>query len=245
MGVPLIRLSGVSKAYGRENVFYALRDADLEIRKGEFISIIGPSGSGKSTLLQLLGCLDKPTGGEIYFEGVPVSSMDDDTLAETRNRMIGFVFQAFNLSPTLDVSRNVGLPLMIRGAEERDIGSKVDSLLSAVGLSGKKSNKPSQLSGGEKQRAAIARALTNDPRIILADEPTGNLDSKSGRDVMDILSRLWKEKGVTVIVVTHEPVVASYSGRVLHIRDGRIEKDVKQRPRALSDDNDIDIKVKR
>lgn len=224
-------------------VFQALKSVSLKIRKGEFVSIIGPSGSGKSTLLHLLGCLDKPTRGEVYLDGEPLTKMGDDELAEARNSKIGFVFQAFNLAPTLTVARNVGLPLMIRDAEQAEIDKRVDELLDVVGLSGKHGSKSSQLSGGEKQRVAIARALANNPRIILADEPTGNLDSKSGKEVMDFLAGLWKDNGVTVIVVTHEPVVAAYSERVIQIRDGMIEKDVRQKPKAP--DRNENIKVKK
>ncbi|VVB98300.1 putative ABC transporter ATP-binding protein [uncultured archaeon] len=222
--------------------FQALKGANLRIRRGEFVSIIGPSGSGKSTLLHLLGCLDKPTYGEVYLDGAPLSKMDDNALAEARNSKIGFVFQAFNLAPTLSVFKNVGLPLMIRDADEAEISRRVTELLDAVGLSGKQASKPSQLSGGEKQRVAIARALANNPAVILADEPTGNLDSKSGKDVMDFLAALWKQHGVTVIVVTHEPVVAAYSERVIQLRDGRIEKDAAQKPKIP--DNKDSIKIK-
>jgi putative ABC transport system ATP-binding protein len=237
---PLIELKSVSKVYGTATTFEALRCVTLSIGKGEFISIVGPSGSGKSTLLHILGCLDKPTSGELFIGHLKVSKMGEDELAEIRNSQLGFVFQAFNLSPTINVFKNVGLPLMIKGMEDDEIEKRVDELLKVVGLSDKKFNKPSQLSGGEKQRVAIARALANNPQILFADEPTGNLDSKSGKDVMDFLSGLWK-KGVTVIVVTHEPVVAAYSERVIHIRDGKVEKDVKQKPKIPN----VNIKIKR
>lgn len=225
-----------------QTVFSALKEVSLTIKQGEFVSIIGPSGSGKSTLLHLLGCLDKPTSGEVYLDGHPISKMNTDDLAEARNNKIGFVFQAFNLSPTITVSKNVGLPLMIRDVGEKEISERVVGLLSSVGLSSKANKKPSQLSGGERQRVAIARALANNPKIILADEPTGNLDSKSGKDVMDILSRLWKEQKVTVVVVTHEPLVAAYTERVISIRDGRIERDAKQKPKEMGADENIKIK---
>jgi len=208
----ILVIENAAKEYGEgESRFQALRNANLKIKRGEFVSIVGPSGSGKSTLLHLLGCLDRPSEGEVYLDGMPLSGMNEDQLAEARNGKLGFVFQAFNLSPTLSVSRNVGLPLMLRDAGESEIEERVGSLLSAVGLSQKRNSKPSQLSGGEKQRVAVARALANNPAVILADEPTGNLDSKSGKDVMDMLSSLWKRHGVTVIVVTHEPIVAAYA----------------------------------
>ena len=239
----VIEIDDVTKEYVSDHTrFQALKDVSLKVRKGEFVSIVGPSGSGKSTLLHMLGCLDVPTSGEVYLDGTPISKMSSDELADARNRKIGFVFQAFNLASTLTVSKNVELPLMISGMDEKEREAIVKDRLSIVGLSSKYHNKPSQLSGGEKQRAAIARALANSPKMILADEPTGNLDSKSGKDVMDFLSLLWKEKGITVIIVTHEPVVAAYSERVIHIRDGRIEKETKQAPRAAKDFENIKFK---
>ena len=239
----ILVIENAAKEYGEgESRFQALRNANLKIKRGEFVSIVGPSGSGKSTLLHLLGCLDRPSEGEVYLDGMPLSGMNEDQLAEARNGKLGFVFQAFNLSPTLSVFKNVGLPLMLRDAGESEIEERVDSLLSAVGLSQKRNSKPSQLSGGEKQRVAVARALANHPEVILADEPTGNLDSKSGKDVMDMLSSLWKRHGVTVIVVTHEPIVAAYAERVVHIRDGAIEKDLRQKPKVPQ--GKVDIKVK-
>jgi putative ABC transport system ATP-binding protein len=244
MGEYILVVENVTKEYSDgQTRFQALKDANLKIKKGEFVSIIGPSGSGKSTLLHMLGCLDKPTSGEVYLDGVPLSKMNDDQLAEARNSTIGFVFQAFNLSPTLTVFKNVCLPLMIRDADESELSSRVKELLESVGLSQKMYKKPSQLSGGERQRVAIVRALANKPQVILADEPTGNLDSKSGKDVMDILSELWSKHGVTVIIVTHEPLVAAYTERVIHIRDGKIEKDIQQKPKIPMDHINLKLKI--
>ncbi len=229
----VIRLEKVTKEYAMEkSTFQALREVSLSIKHGEFVSIVGPSGSGKSTLLHMLGCLDVPTSGEVYLGGVPVSNMGGDELAEARNRKIGFVFQAFNLAPTLTVFKNVELPLIIREEDEKKREKIARDRLQAVGLTPKMANMPSQLSGGEKQRVAIARALATDPDIILADEPTGNLDSKSGLEVMNFISALWKRKAITVIVVTHEPLVAAYAERKISIRDGMVEKDARQKPIA-------------
>ncbi|VVB99834.1 putative ABC transporter ATP-binding protein [uncultured archaeon] len=242
MQEPVISLENVTKEYRMERaVFQALKGVSLKIHRGEFVSIVGPSGSGKSTLLHLLGCLDVPSGGEVYLSGKPVSKMKSDELADARNSKIGFVFQAFNLSPTLQVEKNVELPLIIRGMGEAERRGIAMDRLSAVGLSSKAENMPSQLSGGEKQRVAIARALATNPDIILADEPTGNLDSVSGKEVMDFIASLWRKKGITVIIVTHEPMVAAYAERKIHIRDGRVEKDEKQKPFA---GKITDIKIK-
>lgn len=240
-----IELVDATKDYITGGVtFKALRGISLKVRKGEFVSIVGPSGSGKSTLLHLLGCLDIPTSGEVYLDGTPVFKMTPDELADARNRKIGFVFQAFNLASTLSAAKNVELPLMIREIDEAERAARVEKALAIVGLSGKANNKSNQLSGGEKQRVAIARAIVTDPEMILADEPTGNLDSHSGKEIMDFLARLWRDKGITIIIVTHEPVVASYSERTIHIRDGGIEKETRQKPRAITDNSDFNIKVK-
>jgi len=243
MGDFIIQIENATKEYKIGAVaFQALKDVSLRIKRGEFVSIMGPSGSGKSTLLHMLGCLDVPTKGEIYPGGIPMSKMSDDELATARNKQIGFVFQSFNLAPTLTVFKNVELPLVIAEMPEWQRQGIAKNLLASVGLSNKVNSKPSQLSGGEKQRVAIARALANNPRVLLADEPTGNLDSKSGKDVMDLLTRLWKEKGLTVIVVTHEPVIAAYSERVIHLRDGRIEKDIAQTQKIHGKTEDVKLK---
>ena len=222
---PVLRLEGVSKLYDGETPFLALDRVSLEIGAGELLSIIGPSGSGKSTLLHMLGCLDRPTGGEIFIDGRAMSKMGNDEIADVRRDTIGFVFQAFNLAPTLTVFKNVELPLMIRGVPKAEREKIVDRNLEAVGLTDKKNNLPSQLSGGQKQRVAIARALANSPKIILADEPTGNLDSKSSSEVMDHIIGLCRNQGITVILVTHDAQIAARTDREVRIMDGKIESD--------------------
>lgn len=225
----ILELSGITKEYcSGQASFTALKGVDLTIEKGEFVSIMGPSGSGKSTLLHFLGLLDNPSSGEVLVDGESISRLDKNAVARMRNEKIGFVFQSFNLAPTLSVWKNVELPLILAEKDRTIRGKKVDELLSAVGLLPKRNNLPSELSGGERQRVAIARALANNPSIILADEPTGNLDSKSGKDVMDIIHDLWQGHGKTVVIVTHEPGVASYARRTIHIRDGMVDKDIKQ-----------------
>ncbi len=242
MGDAIIEIQDATKEYDTDGTrFQALKGISLKIMKGSFVSIVGPSGSGKSTLLHLLGCLDTPTSGEVFLDGMAVSQMGGDELAAARNRKIGFVFQAFNLAPTLTVFKNVELPLMISELDEEKREPIVMRCLSIVGLTSKVHNLPSQLSGGERQRVAIARAIANSPEMILADEPTGNLDSRSGKDVMDFLSGLWRDHGLTVVIVTHEPVVAAYSERTIHIRDGRVEKETTHRPK-IADGEEIKLK---
>ncbi len=221
----VLKMEKVSKVYGSDPPFKALDGINFEIRQGEIISVIGPSGSGKSTLLHLLGCLDKPTTGEIYVDGRPVSGMDDNQLAELRRNTIGFVFQAFNLAPTLNVFENVELPLMIRGMPPAERRPVVERLLAVVGLTDKTRSMTSQISGGQKQRVAVARSLANSPKILLADEPTGNLDSKSSDEVVSFILGLCKERGVTVIFVTHDPRIAEHTERQISIMDGRVESD--------------------
>jgi len=239
----ILELRDVVKEYQTGKTFFkALRGVSLSIDRGEFVSIMGPSGSGKSTILHFLGFLDKPSSGEVLIDGMAMSTMDKDGLALVRNRKIGYVFQSFNLAPTLSVAKNVELPLILREMDRKDRQKIVQEMLSSVHLVPKWDSLPSQLSGGEKQRVAIARALSTDPDIILADEPTGNLDSKSGKDVMDVLHGLWKDHGKTVVVVTHEPVVACYAKRTIHIRDGQIEKDVAQKSRKAEE---YELKVKK
>ncbi len=202
----------------------ALDGVDFNIEKNEYVAIMGPSGSGKSTLMNVLGCLDTPTAGEYYLAGERVSEMNDDQLASIRNREIGFVFQTFNLLPRATALHNVELPLVYAGISTTERKEKAIAALEKVNLSDRMHHKPNELSGGQRQRVAIARALVNDPSIILADEPTGNLDSKTGDEIMEVFERLHKN-GNTLIVVTHEESIAAKSNRIMRLRDGKIEKD--------------------
>lgn len=225
----LLKISNVSKAYTMDNVvFQALDDISLTIKKGEFVAIMGPSGSGKSTLMHIIGCLDRPTSGTVTIEGKEIIEKNDRELAEIRNTHIGFVFQQFNLLRRTSSIANVELPLIYAkvGAAERK--KRAVDMLKEVGLSEKMANFPSQLSGGQQQRVAIARALITNPSIILADEPTGNLDSKSGRDIMAILEAL-HTKGITIVLVTHDEDVARHAKRIIRIADGKIISDAKHK----------------
>ena len=226
--MPLIRLQKISRRYqmGAETI-HALREVSLEIQRGEYVAIMGPSGSGKSTLMNLIGCLDTPTGGEYVLNGIHVSQMDDNRLAEVRNKEIGFIFQTFNLLPRSDALRNVELPLIYSGMPSEERREVALQALSNVGLADRIHHRPNELSGGQRQRVAVARALVNRPSILLADEPTGNLDSKTGAEILALFGELSRQ-GLTIIVVTHEEDVAKHARRILRIRDGLIASDEQQ-----------------
>ncbi len=223
--MPLIRLHQISRRYqmGAETI-HALRDVSLQIERGEYVAIMGPSGSGKSTLMNLIGCLDTPTGGEYELNGVQVSQMNDNQLAEIRNKEIGFVFQTFNLLPRSDALRNVELPLIYSGMPAEERRQVALDTLRSVGLADRIHHRPNELSGGQRQRVAVARALVNRPSILLADEPTGNLDTKTGTEILALFAQLSRQ-GNTIIVVTHEEDVARHAQRILRIRDGQIASD--------------------
>lgn len=225
MSEPIIKVSNITKKYviGTEEI-NALNGVSLEVQKNEYVALMGPSGSGKSTLMNMLGCLDSPTSGEYILNGIPVARMSDNELAEVRNKEIGFVFQTFNLLPRSTTLENVALPLVYSGAkkEARDVRAK--EVLEQVGLGNRMNHKPNELSGGQRQRVAIARALVNKPAIILADEPTGNLDSKTSVEIMGLLEDIHK-RGNTIILVTHEEDIAKYAHRIVRLKDGVIESD--------------------
>lgn len=231
----VIRIERVSKIYRTGDItVHALRALSLSVQHGEFVAIMGPSGSGKSTLMNIIGCLDRPTKGQYFLENVDVSTMGKAALADTRNKRVGFVFQSFNLVPRTSAVENVELPLLYAGLGAVERQRRAKAALAEVGLSDREKNMPSQLSGGQQQRVALARALVNNPSIILADEPTGALDTRTSVEVMDIFQRLNRDRKLTVIVVTHEPDVARYAGRIVHVRDGRISSDEPVRDRSIA-----------
>ena len=225
MAKPLIQITKIKRDFVLGNeIVYVLKGIDLEINKGEYVALMGPSGSGKSTLMNLLGCLDTPTSGSYILNGKDVSKMHDDELAEIRNKEIGFVFQTFNLLPRTTALDNVALPMVYAGYSKSERIIRAEEVLNQVGLADRMDHQPNQLSGGQRQRVAVARALVNKPSIILADEPTGNLDSKTSEEIMKLFGDIHK-LGNTVIVVTHEEEVAAYAHRVIRLRDGLIESD--------------------
>jgi putative ABC transport system ATP-binding protein len=221
----LIELKEVKKIYhvGAEDV-HALDGIDLKVGTNDYVAVMGPSGSGKSTLMNIIGCLDTPTSGSYLFGGDEVKDLSDDELARIRNRKIGFVFQTFNLLPRADTAHNVELPLIYAGVPRTERKRRVDSALEAVGLNDRAKHRPAELSGGQRQRAAIARALVNEPSVILADEPTGNLDSKTGEEIMQAFEKIHKA-GNAIILVTHEEYIAEHAGRIVRLKDGLIESD--------------------
>ncbi|MBI4600488.1 MAG: ABC transporter ATP-binding protein [Planctomycetes bacterium] len=227
---PIIDIVGLHKEYSLEGgIVHALRGVDVAIQAGELVAIMGPSGSGKSTLLNLLGCLDRPTRGTYRLGGDDVSRLDDDALSEIRSRRLGFVFQSYNLIAQLDVVENIEVPLFYQGTPPREARERAEDLARLVGLGDRLSHRPTQLSGGQQQRVAIARSLANDPLVILADEPTGNLDSATEEEILGILKDL-HARGKTIVLVTHEDRIAHIAGRVVRLRDGRVVSDRRESP---------------
>ncbi len=225
----IVRTEKVEKVYQKgHNKVYALREISLNIAQGDYVSIRGPSGSGKSTLLHMLGCLDKPTAGQVIIDSVDVTVLNGIDLSKIRRDKIGFIFQSYNLLPILNAVENVELPMECKGVPKKERKEKAEHLIEMVGLSERKNHRPDELSGGEKQRVAIARALANEPAIILADEPTGNLDSETGERIVELLAKLNDELGTTIIVVTHDDRIASLAKRRICLRDGKITEDSKR-----------------
>lgn len=223
----MLALKNIKKQFQNgEEVVTAINDVSLIIKKNEFVAIMGSSGSGKSTLMNVLGCLDTPNSGSYHLDGQDVAALTDDKLSEIRNRHIGFIFQTFHLLPKLDVTGNVKLPLRYSDISENEANARADTLIERVGLSHRKFHKPFEMSGGQRQRVAIARALINQPSVILADEPTGNLDSKTSGEIMDLLTEL-HQAGQTIVMVTHEDEIASYAQRIIRMKDGVIINEVK------------------
>lgn len=223
---PLIDVRNLHKIYSLgESQVHAVNDVSLQIERGSFVAIMGPSGSGKSTFVNMLGCLDRPTSGRYFLDGLAVESLDRDELAEIRNRKVGFVFQTFNLLPRVSAQENVELPLLYTGNDVPDASERARQALASVGLEGREASQPNQLSGGQQQRVAIARALVNDPEILLADEPTGQLDSHTSDEIMTIFQHLNRDRGITILLITHSEEIAAYADRIVRFRDGRIVSD--------------------
>ncbi|MBY3036806.1 ABC transporter ATP-binding protein [Rhizobium leguminosarum] len=230
---PLIEFRQVSKIYGEgEAAIRALDHVDLAINAHEFVAIMGPSGSGKSTAMNILGCLDVPSAGDYIFEGIPTSGFDRSQLTLLRRHMLGFVFQGFNLLSRTSAVENVELPLIYRGMAVRERRERAREALALVGLTGREHHKTQELSGGQQQRVAIARAIVTEPALLLADEPTGNLDTKTSVEIMDLMTRLNREQGITIVMVTHEPDIAAYAQRLLRFVDGKLETEIEHRRRA-------------
>ncbi len=226
MSGPLIRLSGVTKTYGQGRLaFQALKGIDLSVENGDFVAVMGPSGSGKSTTMNILGCLDTPSGGTYEFLGVPVERLERDQRALLRRHFLGFVFQGFNLLARTTALENVELPLIYRGHAASERRTLARAALKQVGLEGWEHHTPAELSGGQQQRVAIARAIVTSPSVLLADEPTGNLDTRTSEEIMDLIVSFNRDQGITVLMVTHEPGIAAYARRVVHFVDGRVDSD--------------------
>ena len=237
-----LKTSGLRKQYQMGEVTVdALRGVDFVVQQGEFVAVMGPSGSGKSTLLHLMGGLDTPTDGDIALGGKRLAHLSDDDITIVRRRQVGFIFQFFNLLPTLSAAENVALPLLIDGKRIEDYEARVDDLLEMVGLADRKHHRPDQLSGGQQQRVAIARAFVTEPKIVLADEPTGNLDSKSGTIVLEMLRKTCKDLSATVVMVTHDPRAASYADRVVFLQDGRFVRELLPSDDGLSTQEIMDV----
>jgi putative ABC transport system ATP-binding protein len=231
----MIQLDNIGKTYTLgSNEFAALIDIDLHIERNEFVALTGPSGSGKSTLMNVLGCLDTPTTGTYSLDGEPVAGLDEDQLARVRNRKIGFIFQSFYLMPRTSTLDNVAQPLIYRGLSPVVRHERAKEALTRVGLEHRLLHKPNELSGGQRQRVAVARALVGRPEVLLADEPTGNLDSKTAREILDLFTELHRD-GITIIIVTHDPAVAAYCHRVVRLHDGRIAEDRRQEPLSMAE----------
>jgi len=231
---PLIELRGLVKTYGTgDAAFTALRGVDLEIHRGEFVAVMGPSGSGKSTLMNILGCLDSPSSGSYRFKGIPVESLNKDQRSLIRRHALGFIFQGFNLLARTSALENVELPLLYRGVPRKQRHQQAREALASVGLADKERNTPAEMSGGQQQRVAIARAIVTHPDTLFADEPTGNLDSSTTREIMHLLRDLNTNRGITILMVTHETDVAAYAQRAIHVKDGHIESDIKQNAEKL------------